>query len=52
MKQFKIILVLLALGLLFLSAVPKVESSEITADTSNMNNFENERLESENGNGK
>lgn len=49
MKQLKLLLVLFALGLIFLFAVPNVESNEITAESSALNRNEAERLESEDG---
>jgi hypothetical protein len=50
MKQLKLLLVLLTLGLIFLFAVPVVESSEIASEASALNNNQAERLQSEDGN--
>jgi len=50
MKQLKLILVLLTLGLIFLFAVPVVESSEIASEASALNTNQAERLQSEDGN--
>ena len=52
MKQLKLILVLLTIGMIFLFAVPSVESSEVSAETTNMNTNMNARLQSEEDEGK
>lgn len=49
MKQLKLLLVLLALGLIFLFAVPVVESSEMNTEETAMNTHQAQRLQSEDG---
>ncbi len=49
MKQLKLLLVLLALGFIFLFAVQEVQSTEVSAQTNSLTSENSRRLESEEG---
>ena len=49
MKQIKLLLVLIALGLVFLFVVQEVQSTEVTTEDKSLEHKKAKRLESEEG---
>ena len=50
MKQLKLLLVLLALGLIFLFAIEEVQSTKVSVEANALKNKKAKRLEAEEGN--